>query len=101
MSGFDSRPCLKARVAELVYAKDLKSLASNEACEFKSHPGHKRALRAQCVGASKLICLHVKFEDRSDMRRTIGEEHSEGQPTTEEAEADESCRQISPRAQKT
>jgi hypothetical protein len=30
-----------ARVAELVYAADLKSVAGNTACGFESHPGHQ------------------------------------------------------------
>ena len=33
-----------ARVAELVYAADLKSAALKGACGFESHPGHMRAI---------------------------------------------------------
>ena len=45
MRGFESLPCLfpLGRVAELVYAADLKS-AAQKACGFKSHLAHQNKI---------------------------------------------------------
>jgi len=40
--------------------------------------------------------LVSRVEDRSDVLRVVGEQNREGRPASAEAEADATCRQLSP-----